>query len=148
MLARFQTIGRIGFARVKKRKGKHKDVMHFSLAYQIMIKGKMMTQWNNNFTTQVSIKTAEEEFKMGTLVYVEGNYMSFMVDGRQENRFIVKHWSVLKRVADLEDEHVGRYGDLPPEEYYDVFEESTDSLHDNKNYFRAQEPEDFYEDDL
>lgn len=148
MLAKFETIGRIGFARVKKRKGKFKNVLHFSLAYQVFIHGKKRTQWNNNFTLRNRVDVAKELFKMGTLVYVAGDILSFMEDGRQENRFIVKRWDILKQVADQIEEHVGRYGDMPPEEYYDAFDESTDSLNDYGNYFRPKSEENFYEEDL
>lgn len=138
MLAKFKCIGRIGFARLKYHNGRNRgETLHFSLATQIKIMGKYVTQWNNNFTISNEARKVSKLLKTGTLVYVEGNILSFHKDRKQINRFIVKHFRILRGVYHAEEEHENRYGDLPPEEYYDVFEESTDSIGDGENFYRS-----------
>lgn len=149
MLARFQYIGRVGYAKVKEYGKRY--MIHFSLATQMMVNGKARTQWNNNFTyrgTKGKIEVLSKMFKIGALVYVEGFIFSVRKDGVQVNRFIVDRHRILQKIQDLADYHEDRYGDLPAEEYYDIFEESTDSLYDNKSYFRDTTEENPLTDDL
>lgn len=124
--------------RVSRKTGRR--VIYFGLATQRYTnKRKVVIDWNNNFSLRGNInKTAESQMKMGTLIWVSGHIISFMHKTQeiQENRFIVENYRILVK-ADMDIvEHFDRYADVPPEEYFDIFEEQTDSLGERKNPFR------------
>lgn len=128
MRARFEYIGTVGAGRFQTNK-KGKRAYYFSLCSQWYVRGKRRVDWNNNLTLPVRLaEKGATLFQMGTLVYVTGFILSFKRKDYQENRFIVDDYYILKTPNDEREFHRQRYGDMPPEEFYDTFEESTDQL--------------------
>lgn len=70
---------------------------------------------------------------MGNTVLVEGYIITTQKNGVQDCRFIVTNYIILHDFEDVELNHIEKYYDLPPEEFYDTFDDGVGFMPEGKN---------------